>query len=135
MIEPTFEHERRILTIPGNDVAPCLRQAFGGRCAKEVTERGLTKPIEMFVCSQQHRRLVKLHARFLTNLADCCCGYGLASFDSTSGNLSARFRMIPMVEDEQAVFSLDVNDDATSHCHRLIVGPLAYKASRPNSGG
>jgi hypothetical protein len=30
--------------------------------------------------------------------------------------------MISMIEDEQAVVSLNVNDDAISHCHRQIVG-------------
>ena len=45
----------------------------------------------------------------------------LAFFDPTSGNLSACIGMISMVEDEQAVISFDVDDDAISHCHRQIV--------------
>jgi len=75
----------------------------------------------MFMSAQEHRHLVKPNAGFLTNLADRCCADVLAHFDSTSGDLSACFRMISMVEDEQAVVSLDVDDDAVSHSHRQIV--------------
>jgi len=120
-IEPTVEHERRILTIPGDHVFPGLGQPVWGRRTKEVTERWPTKPIEMFMSAQEHRYLVEPNAGFLTNLADRCCADTLAHFDSTSGNLSACFRIMSMVEDEQAVISFDVDDDAISHCHRQIV--------------
>ena len=120
-IEPTVEHEHRILAIPGDHVFPALGQPMWGRRTKEVTERRPTKPIEMFMSAQEHRYLVEPNAGFLTNLADRCCADTLAHFDSTSGNLSACFRIMSMVEDEQAVISFDVDDDAISHCHRQIV--------------
>ena len=120
-IEPAVEYERRILTIPGDGVFPRLGKPAGAG-AQKVAERGLTEPIEMLMGAQEHRRLVEPNARFLTNLADRCCADTLTYLDSTGGNLSACFRVISMVEDEQAVFSFDVDDDAMSHCHRQIVG-------------
>ena len=83
--EATVEHERRILTVPGDDVFPRLGQPSWGRCAKEVTERGLAKPVEMFMDAHEYRRLVELYARFLKNLADRCFADTLACFDSTGG--------------------------------------------------
>ena len=82
----------------------------------------LAQPVEMFVRPKEHRLSIELNASLFTNLADRGLDQRFGLFNTARWNLRSSFGIIPMIKDENTVFSLDVDDNSVPQQHSTIVG-------------
>lgn len=83
--------------------------------AEKVTQGGLAKTIEMFVHPKEGRFRVELDASLFVDFADHGVCQRFVLLDSARRHLRSRFGMVTMIDEEETIFSLDVNDDSVPH--------------------
>ena len=111
-VEPTVEDEPDVVAVAGDHVLPFRGQALRRVDAEEVAPGRTTEAVEMFVYRAGWFR-VYVNAGLFLNLAGRRGDQRLPVADTADGNLRPRFRVISMVEDEEAVVTIDVT---TTRC-------------------
>ena len=89
--------------------------------AEEVADGRPAEAVEVFVRPEESGCCLEADAGLLADLADRRFDQSLARIDTARRDLRSGFRMIPMIEDEKTVCSLDVDDDPFPRHHRTIV--------------
>ena len=120
-IEPAIKDERCVFAIARYNVLPRAGQPVRSIDAEEVADGRLTQAVKMLVRPQERRLRIEVDAGLFVNLADRGLDQRFVWFDTARRDLRSSFGMVPMIEDEEAVFSLDVDDDPLPQHDRQMV--------------